>query len=442
MWEKLFHNGMVERKSSLGGFLKYPTLRDHPLHTWRIWLQGKRADDGAEDLWRIKNKLYDFTKFVDQHPGGKDWLRLTKGTDITEAFACHHISTIPEQMLDKYYIREAKGPRNSPFTFEKDGFYETLKNGVREELKKAPVAPVERSKLIIDSLFASFLLIVILAAIFRSYILASTAGIVMSMTAIAAHNFFHKRDNFRMYYFDFSMLSSKGWRISHGLSHHLFANTLYDLEISSLEPFLQHLPTPKGFVFRYISWLYSPIFYFLLYFGYYIKMLIECVATKGKEFDVANLLPLTIFGLIWFTSGELFTSLKLWACLQLIGSLYFSIVGVNAAHHHPDIFHDGDEPRSKDGMDWGIYQVDAVMDRKDITGSHFLVLTNFGDHALHHLFPTIDHGQLEYLYPVFKKTCKQFGIEWQFKSQIELIKGQFQQLAKVEPSKAKKYKFT
>lgn len=85
-------------------------------------------------------------------------------------------------------------------------------------------------------------------------------------------------------------------------------------------------------------------------------------------------------------------------------------------------------------MDWGIFQLDAVMDRKDITGSPFLVLTNFGDHALHHLFPTIDHGKLDYLYPVFLKTCEEFGVEWRVSSQLELTKGQYLQLARVEPN--------
>lgn len=87
-------------------------------------------------------------------------------------------------------------------------------------------------------------------------------------------------------------------------------------------------------------------------------------------------------------------------------------------------------------MDWGIYQLDAVMDRKDITGSHFLVLTNFGDHALHHLFPTVDHGLLEYLYPVFMDTCKQFGTEWRLSTQLETVKGQYRQLAKVESNRS------
>lgn len=90
--------------------------------------------------------------------------------------------------------------------------------------------------------------------------------------------------------------------------------------------------------------------------------------------------------------------------------------------------------RPVDEMDWGVFQLDAVMDKKDITGSHFLVLTNFGDHALHHLFPTIDHGQLEYLHPYFQEVCEKFGLEWRRTSTMELAKGQFRQLVKTKPN--------
>lgn len=42
------------------------------------WLDGKKLDDQAEGLWRIHDSIYDLTKFIDNHPGGKDWIRLTK----------------------------------------------------------------------------------------------------------------------------------------------------------------------------------------------------------------------------------------------------------------------------------------------------------------------------------------------------------------------------
>lgn len=41
------------------------------------------------------------------------------------------------------------------------------------------------------------------------------------------------------------------WRVSHILSHHLYPNTLLDIEISLHEPLLQFLPTEgKSLVYR------------------------------------------------------------------------------------------------------------------------------------------------------------------------------------------------
>ena len=42
------------------------------------WLAGKRLDDDAEGFWRIHDKLYDLTDFISRHPGGSEWLQLTK----------------------------------------------------------------------------------------------------------------------------------------------------------------------------------------------------------------------------------------------------------------------------------------------------------------------------------------------------------------------------
>lgn len=57
---------------------KYPTHRDEVIKACWKWLKGRRADDNAEGLWRVHDKLYDLTNFVDRHPGGKEWLVLTK----------------------------------------------------------------------------------------------------------------------------------------------------------------------------------------------------------------------------------------------------------------------------------------------------------------------------------------------------------------------------
>ena len=80
----------------------------------------------------------------------------------------------------------------------------------------------------------------------------------------------------------------------------------------------------------------------------------------------------------------------------------------------------------------------VTIDRVDAKLSQFLVLTNFGDHVLHHFFPTLDHGLLPQLYDVFRETCIEFDIELREKPWHQLIAGQFQQLAKTKGTTLKK----
>jgi hypothetical protein len=42
------------------------------------WLRVRSTEEGAEGLWRIHNKLYDLSSYIKIHPGGSEWLELTK----------------------------------------------------------------------------------------------------------------------------------------------------------------------------------------------------------------------------------------------------------------------------------------------------------------------------------------------------------------------------
>jgi hypothetical protein len=110
-------------------------------------------------IFRIHDKLYDLSSFVENHPGGKDWISLTKGVDITEYFETHHLYGKAEQLLPKFYVRDAKLPRNYNFTFKPDGFYLTLKRRVIEILPKLDQSPKkisDVSQLIFFGLVSSY----------------------------------------------------------------------------------------------------------------------------------------------------------------------------------------------------------------------------------------------------------------------------------------------
>lgn len=68
-----------------------------------------------------------------------------------------------------------------------------------------------------------------------------------------------------------------------------------------------------------------------------------------------------------------------------------------------------------------------------IQGSLAYIITHFGDHVLHHLFPTVDHALLPGLRKIFLETCKEFEAEMKSYSWFSHIVGQHKQLTKIEP---------
>lgn len=73
------------------------------------------------------------------------------------------------------------------------------------------------------------------------------------------------------------------------------------------------------------------------------------------------------------------------------------------------------------------------MDRKESCQNTALAITHFGDHVLHHLFPTLDHAVLPHLYDILYETLIKFEAEARACPFWQLITGQFNQLARVEP---------
>merc|ERR1712029_335839 len=96
-------------------------------------------------------------------------------------------------------------------------------------------------------------------------------------------------------------------------------------------------------------------------------------------------------------------------------NMWLIAIGTFAAHHHPDIYRAGDNPR---GMDWGVYQLDATRDIEGKSSIYWLKMTSFGDHQLHHLFPTVDHSKLHHLYPVLEQTCREFNVNKKLTTRI------------------------
>lgn len=113
---------------------------------------------------------------------------------------------------------------------------------------------------------------------------------------------------------------------------------------------------------------------------------------------------------------------------MIVGSFVYSVIAVNAGHHGFEIVHEGDEFKS---LDYGIYQLGATIDRIETNDHLAISLATFGNHTLHHLFPSLDHALLPQLRGVLLETCQEF--EWELKKWtiFRALVEQFKQLGRI-----------
>lgn len=127
----------------------------------------------------------------------------------------------------------------------------------------------------------------------------------------------------------------------------MFPNSLYDLEITLLEPLLCWIPTPmKTFSQRFLSWIYSPMAYFVLFFEQFLKRIVYSIATRKNIFGSNDAFPLIVpFAMYLFGNACPSTVFTVWMQIIAVSSFVFSCIGLHAGHHHPDSVHDGDKLR-------------------------------------------------------------------------------------------------
>ncbi|EYC18927.1 hypothetical protein Y032_0026g1457 [Ancylostoma ceylanicum] len=67
----------------------------------------------------IGNKVYDVTKFLDEHPGGCEVLLEQAGRDATEAFEDVGHSTDARQMREEYYVGDIVEEEKQTYSYDK-----------------------------------------------------------------------------------------------------------------------------------------------------------------------------------------------------------------------------------------------------------------------------------------------------------------------------------
>ncbi|KAF8382891.1 cytb-5.1, partial [Pristionchus pacificus] len=86
----------------------------------QITLKEVSEHNSMKSLWFvIGNKVYDVTKFVDEHPGGCEVLLEQAGKDATEAFEDVGHSTDARAMKEEYIVGEIVEEERKLYSYDK-----------------------------------------------------------------------------------------------------------------------------------------------------------------------------------------------------------------------------------------------------------------------------------------------------------------------------------
>jgi len=371
------------------------------------------------DLWMVHGKWYDLSDYVDRHPGGATWLKLTKGQDVTEAFEVHHINMPKvEAVLKGMYVKDASERYVGRYQWDDKGFYRTLKRRAREVFKKRADGRPDTGPTTyflglccaaIGIHFLSFAAMCHGTTSFDTFacmLLAVLAGFTLQPLHGIGHNALHMKDNIWMYAYDFCGWKHHKHRVSHALSHHLYPNTALDLEF----------PEPFSFVATSNAHKNSRWVVLLGPWGMWSGPLRDIfglwrgLLTLSEEWRheyIFNMLQLLLLVLI----GGPFKGLMCFCIMHLMCGFCIETAGF-ALHRSIFCWSMGD-PNAK--YDYGEHCLSSTADHDidmPLLPSLYLfqILNN---HGVHHLFPTVDKSRIQEIMPVFRETCKEFGLPWQ-----------------------------
>ena len=259
---------LLSSTSVFPGRKELPSMRKHIASPALVpagsleWIKEKKQRDQKltgcpAHLWLIHGNLYDLRKWMSSHPGGKQWLQWTQGTDCTVHFETHHINMgRARKVLKKFLVGPAPRPgAASAYAWGDDDLYSTLREAVHKVVKAkggSNATPLMYALCTAGVLgwLASFVAL----CRYRTFKWAAVSGYFSFVMFGIGHNFFHQRNSWWRFCTDVTCFGSHDWRVSHAQSHHLYPNLDMDLEASALEPlvsFMRNRPTNHPLVYAY-----------------------------------------------------------------------------------------------------------------------------------------------------------------------------------------------
>ena len=425
------------------------------------WIMEKGEQDQqrlkfSSEEWVVHNKVYDLRSYMDKHPGGRAFLELTQGMDVTVLFESHHVDGPKvEAVLKKFYVRDCKPPPTAAgngghggrrakkitattaaseqhqeeapceedFSYKQGDFFQTFKRKAATALAGRAHGPTLGMRVIVWAVLLSWLASFVGCCLSSSYLPPLLAGFLLHVLIGIGHNGMHTGTTWWKYLMDLSLFSSKEWTISHCISHHHYPNTKVDFEIAAIEPFIFSLYSAQ----RNSPFLPLYFWFILSILGWYewIARFLSVAVWRLQPLYWENLLPLVELAvLINCHCGGMRSGWRRWLVMHTVSSI---LMGMEAMplHHSDHSWSDGKEPTQTRPVDYGVHQLVSTQDYSYAGLPLFakVLFFPFNHHRLHHLLPGLDESRLPGLERVLVETCAEFGEEYRVYPWHELFLG-------------------
>jgi hypothetical protein len=257
------------------------------------WSSGVPFYPPSEKYWRIGGKWYDFSSFLQKHPGGGNSLLLCRDRfeDCTFVFESHHHNyKRARAIIKKYEVSEdvvhsdglklrpkrhmqVAAHHDSALDASKipekllpdDSFYSVIRVRVTEYLRsvgRLDGSPTTGCIILFWATFASWISSWFSIWYTGSFMVVPFLAFSSAVLGAFGHNWVHQpKYKFWAYLsLDTIGFSSDGWFREHNLQHHMYTNTPWDNHFKGTDPFLVTDPTvARHWLQVYITPYLNPI---------------------------------------------------------------------------------------------------------------------------------------------------------------------------------------
>jgi len=417
---------------------------------WKQYTWEEVAQHNTESsAWvYIGNQVYDITKWLDHHPGGKEILLLSAGRDISDLFVTYHPFTDQAAaVISKYQIGEVSSTEFPQFAPDR-GFYRECRQVVGEYFRKNKIDHKDPRaglwRLALFFLGAALSYGVMCQADSYGWPAKILAAMVFGCCqALPLLHSMHDASHLaigstptwwrfigRLCMDWFAGASLYSWYNQHTIGHHVYTNIMGadpDLPMKESGDIRRITPFQEWTGFYKYQHIWLMFLYGVLGLKFRVQDVTDTIldgtngairvnqqssydlfmqfVTKSVWFTYRVVIPLLVFKvsltnfLICFFIAEFMTGYYL--------AFNFQVSHVSPQAVWPDIQH----PLSDE---WAINQMHTSI---DYSHDNFLATFLCGAlnyQSIHHLFPSVSQYHYPAIAPLVKNVCKKYGVRYNY----------------------------